>query len=248
MGTNIYTEPALYDAVNWWKNNDIQFITDMADEIGGSVLELAAGTGRLAIEIMDKGQSYLGVDSSQEFVDYANQKIKSKGFDGRVIWGDMRTFSLPNTYDFIFIGFNSFFHLLTNDDALACLTQAYTHLSNQGKFVIDLFIPDPSFLYKDENKLYHVTNFTWPEDGSKGMVKERNHYNDETQINHIWWYFYKENMDDPSLFEFDMHMIYPDTMDRLLTEAGFTIEKKYGNHDKTPFNEESDYQIYVCGK
>ena len=105
MGTNIYTEPALYDAVNWWKNNDIQFITDMADEIGGSVLELAAGTGRLAIEIMDKGQSYLGVDSSQEYVEYANQKIKSKGFDGRVILGDMRTFSLPNTYDFIFIGF-----------------------------------------------------------------------------------------------------------------------------------------------
>ncbi|MBL7014205.1 MAG: class I SAM-dependent methyltransferase [Candidatus Marinimicrobia bacterium] len=248
MSRNIYSEPALYDAVNWWKNNDVDFITGLADEIGGSVLELAAGTGRLAVEIMDKGHPYLGVDSSPEYVDYANDKIQSKGFIGNVILGDMRDFSLNEKYDFIFIGFNSFFHLLTNEDASKCLDSVYTHLSTDGKFVIDLFIPDPSFLYKDENKLYHVTNFTWPEDGSKGMVKERNHYNDETQINHIWWYFYKEKMEKATLFEFDMNMIYPDTMDRLLSEAGFTILNKYGNHDKSPFNEESDYQIYVCGK
>ncbi len=248
MGTDIYTEPALYDAVNWWKNNDVEFMTGLADDINGSVLELAAGTGRLAIEIMNKGHVYLGVDSSPEYVKYANQKIESNGYDGKVILGDMRDFSLQKKFDFIFIGFNSFFHLLTNDDASKCINQVYKHLSDEGKFVIDLFVPDPSFLYKDENKLYHVTNFTWPEDGSKGMVKERNHYNDESQINHIWWYFYKESRDEPSLFEFDMHMIYPDTMDRLLTEAGFIIQQKYGNHDKTPMNEESDYQIYVCGK
>ena len=82
MSRNIYSEPALYDAVNWWKNNDVAFITGLADEINGSVLELAAGTGRLGLEIMAKGHSYLGVDSSQEYVDFANQKIQSKGYSG----------------------------------------------------------------------------------------------------------------------------------------------------------------------
>jgi hypothetical protein len=43
-------------------------------------------------------------------------------------------------------------------------------------------------------------------------------------------------------------MIFPDTMDRLLTEAGFVIKDKYGDYDKTPLGPESHLQIYVCGK
>jgi len=45
-----------------------------------------------------------------------------------------------------------------------------------------------------------------------------------------------------------MHMIFPDTMDRLLTEAGFVIKDKYGDYDKTPLGPESHLQIYLCGK
>mgnify|MGYP003957447435 CR=1 FL=1 len=37
MSRNIYSEPALYDAVNWWKNNDVAFITGLADEINGQI-------------------------------------------------------------------------------------------------------------------------------------------------------------------------------------------------------------------
>lgn len=43
-------------------------------------------------------------------------------------------------------------------------------------------------------------------------------------------------------------MIYPDTMDRLLTEAGLIIRDKLGDYDGTPFDENSRLQIYVCGK
>ena len=45
-----------------------------------------------------------------------------------------------------------------------------------------------------------------------------------------------------------MHMIFPDTMDRLLTEAGFAINDKYGDYDKTLLGPESHLQIYFCGK
>jgi len=45
-----------------------------------------------------------------------------------------------------------------------------------------------------------------------------------------------------------MHMIFADTMDRLLTEAGFVIRDKYGDYDKTPLDPESQLQIYVCGR
>ena len=45
-----------------------------------------------------------------------------------------------------------------------------------------------------------------------------------------------------------MHMIYPDTMDRLLNESGFMINEKYGDYDKSPFSSESHLQIYLCTK
>ena len=43
-------------------------------------------------------------------------------------------------------------------------------------------------------------------------------------------------------------MIYPDTMDRLLNESGFTIEEKWGDYDGDPFDESSLLQLYICSK
>ena len=45
-----------------------------------------------------------------------------------------------------------------------------------------------------------------------------------------------------------MHMIYPDTMDRLLNESGFIIHDKLGGYDKSLFSSESHLQIYLCTK
>ncbi len=73
-------------------------------------------------------------------------------------------------------------------------------------------------------------------------------YSLQTQINHIQWYFNYEGKADPEIFKFDMHMIYPDTMDRLLSDAGLVIREKYGDYEKTPLGPESQLQIYECKK
>ena len=49
-------------------------------------------------------------------------------------------------------------------------------------------------------------------------------------------------------YEFDMRMIYPDTMDRLLHKGGFIIEEKWGDYDGEPFDETSLLQLYICSK
>ena len=89
--------------------------------------------------------------------------------------------------------------------------------------------------------------FDWPS-GEHCIVNETNHYDHDSQINHIQWYFNTTGENQTDEYEFDMHMIFPDTMDRLLTEAGFVIKDKYGDYDKTPLGPESHLQIYVCGK
>ena len=64
MIKDIYSDPELYDAAHWWKTNDIEFITKTAAEYGGPTLEIAAGTGRLALPIIERGINYSGIELS----------------------------------------------------------------------------------------------------------------------------------------------------------------------------------------
>ena len=243
---DIYSDPELYDAAHWWKTNDIEFIADFADEFGSPVLELAAGTGRLGLPILKREHTYTGIELSPDFVKCARTKLEPFQNQTDFIEGDMRNFDLDRQFQFIFIGFNSIFHLLTNNDIKSFFKCVHAHLADSGTFLIDMFVPNPLFLYRDQQKHY-VMEFDYPND-DHCIVSEINDYDNESQINHIHWYFNTDGKDEPDEYKFDMHMIFPDTMDSLLVDAGFVIREKYGDYDKSPFGPESNLQIYVCGK
>ena len=246
MIKDIYLDPELYDAAHWWKTNDMEFITNTAITCGGPALEMAAGTGRLALPIIERGINYTGIELSSSFRNFARKKLAKFGDLAQVFEGDMRKFDLDMQYQFIFIGFNSIFHLLNNEDVASFLFSVYNHLLDDGLFLIDAFVPHPIFLYRAKQK-YYVMEFDWPS-GEHCIVNETNHYDPNSQINHIHWYFNTVGVNETDEYQFDMHMIFPDTMDRLLTEAGFIIKNKYGDYDKKPLGPESHLQIYVCGK
>ena len=246
MIKDIYSDPELYDAAHWWKTNDIEFIANAAAEFGGPVLEMASGTGRLASPILEKGINYTGIELSSSFAKFARKKLEKYGDLAQILEGDIRNIDLDQLFQFIFIGFNSIFHLLKNKDVALFLSCVYSHLLDDGLFLIDAFVPHPIFLYRVKQK-YYVMEFDWPS-GGHCIVNENNHYDPDSQINHIYWYFNTSEDNETDEYQFDMHMIFPDTMDRLLTEAGFVIKDKYGDYDKTPLGPESHLQIYVCGK
>ena len=71
-------------------------------------------------------------------------------------------------------------------------------------------------------------------------------YNSETEICDIAWeYRYQKLTQHNKRFEYQMRMYYPDTINRLLIDAGFHISEVYGDYDMSPFREESHLQIYV---
>lgn len=244
---NIYSEPQLYDALHWWKINDLEFIAEWARRCGGPVLELAAGTGRLAPPILSQGLSYTGIESSPEYARAARVKLAPYGRRARIIQADMRSFRLPGRFEFIFIGFNAFMHLETDTGARACLRRVRRHLSATGMFLIDMLVPDPEFLYRPRHRSYELVRFPHPE-GGECTVKEKNNYDPETGIDHVDWFLYREDRDKPDHYAFDMRIYYPDTMDRLLSEAGLVIREKLGDRDGRRLSEDSELQIYLCGK
>ena len=97
----------------------------------------------------------------------------------------MQDFKLAEKFDFIFIGFNSFLHNLTDKDALNCLRCVREHLNNDGIFLLSIFLPDPEFLYRDEYLHEARTFFNYK--GKQCRVLEKNSYDDETQINSLTW-------------------------------------------------------------
>lgn len=241
----IYDDAVRYDAEHWWKVDDIPFWEEMARETGPKVLELAAGTGRLALPILKTGVSYTGIEASQPFVDHACEKISQFGERGRIIQGDMRRFHLNQTFDLIFIGFNSFLHLLTDKDAKRMLARVRDHCHLATRFMIDIFVPDPLFLYRPENKRVPAKVYIDPTTNENVSVEETNRYDPDTELNHLRWYYSTKRQQDFLVLDFTLRMYFPDTMDRLLHDAGFHIMQKWGNYQRDIFREDSELQLYV---
>jgi len=242
---DIYSVPELYDAFHGDKSDDIPLILSQAKSAGWEVLELACGTGRLAIPLCEAGFQYTGLDLSESYIKLASQKLKSRNLTGTVQVADMRTFDLQKKFDFIFVGFNSFLHLLSDEDAIQCLTRVCDHLKPGGRFLMDIFVPNPELLFRDPDKLYPVKTFDHPF-GGKCQIREKSVYESENEILSVEWYFYRDGEDKPDPYDFKMRILFPDTVERLITESGLTILEKLGNYNGDPLTPESPLQISVC--
>ena len=241
MKIEMYNHPNLYDACTKHKVDDIIFYNYWAKQTRGNILELACGTGRLAKPLMEQGFKYTGLDLSSVFINHCKNKYPM----GEFIKGDMRTFQLNRQFDLIFIPFNSFLHLFKEDEMLQCLTTARNHLSKDGIFLLDIFVPDPEYLYRNPNKQYEEMIINHPIDGNCKVWK-KSQFDELSEINHIQWIFDYDDRKEMDEYKFDMRMIYPDTIDRLIIESGFTINEKWGDYDGELFNESSILQLYIC--
>ena len=241
---DIYNYPELYDAMHKNIETDKQIISHYAQQCNGPVLELAAGTGRLAKYIIDLGLPYTGIDNSNAFLDKA---IKTFGNKGRFLLHDMRDFMLSKFFDFVFIGFNSFLHNLNDHDAQGCLNSVKDHLSNEGLFLLSLFLPDPMFLYREES-LFEAKYGYFNYKGNKCRIMEKNSFDEESQINSLLWYIEIDGVLSDKPYFFQQRMYYPHQIDILLNRSNLKIEDKFGDWDQTPITEESPLQIYICRK
>ena len=238
---DIYNDPELYDALHKDIDNDKEIISHYARQCNGPILELASGTGRLAKYIIDLGLPYTGIDNSRPFLDKANNNFANKG---SFLLHDMRDFNLKKSYDFIFIGFNSFLHNLTDEDAENCLHSVRSHLSKNGLFLLSIFLPDPIFLYREEYLFDAKTYFDYK--GKKCRVMEKNVFDEENQINSLTWYLESDGVLSDKPYFFQQRMYYPHMMDILFEQSGLKVLEKFGDWDRSVLEETSPLQIYIC--
>ena len=240
-------DPELYDKQFWWKTDDLEFWKNqLTSKKNKTILELAAGTGRIASALMRENILYSGLELSGKYVQYANDKLKNIYGKSDIIQGDMIDFKLNKYYDYIFIGFNSFLHILKETDALKCLKSIKKHMKASSTLYIDLFVPHPLFLYRPNNAQLNILNFQDIKTKEIVEVFETLEYNSDTEIASVIWSYSCENKQIYQDFPFQMKMYYPDTMHKIIEQSGLSIINVWGSYEKDTFNESSSLQIYKC--
>jgi len=115
----------------------VTFLADLA--AGGTALELAVGTGRIALPLADQGVEVHGIELSEAMVDRLREK--PGGRDLPVWLGDMVAVSTGQRYDVVYLVFNTIFNLLTQDAQVDCFVNAARHLEHDGAFVVEAGVP-----------------------------------------------------------------------------------------------------------
>ena len=116
----------------------VEFLAGLAQ--GGPVLELAIGTGRIALPLAERGLRVAGIEASAAMV--AKLRAKPGGEAIPVTLGDMSEVAAPGAYDLVLLVFNTLFNLTSQEAQVRCFANAARRLTERGVFVIEAFVPD----------------------------------------------------------------------------------------------------------
>ncbi len=117
---------------------------------GGPALELAIGTGRIALPLAARGRRVDGIDISPAMV--AKLRDKPGGEKISVTIGDFADVPVTGTYRLVYVVFNTLFNLLTQEDQVRCFENVAAHLTDDGSFVVEAGVPN--FLYRLRDDQY----------------------------------------------------------------------------------------------
>lgn len=246
-GTEVYWDGRHYDLDSKSYPDDLGFYLGEARKAKGPVLELACGTGRLAIPLAKAGIDVTGLDVSAPMLAQAKLKSEKLGVNIRWIKSDCRSFNLKRRFRLIYIAFNSMQHLHDRGSLEKMFAAVKKHLSPGGRFIVDVFNPDPRYLTRDPGEELPVGFYPDPDTGKEVAVMETYFYDRAAQSSRITWH-YRAGGKNVRSRKLNMRCFYPRELDMLLHYNGFGILRKYGDFNGKRFHAGSGKQIVICRK
>lgn len=117
---------------------------------GGRALELAVGTGRIALPLAARGVRVDGVDLSTAMVE--RLRAKPGGDRIEVTVGDFADVPVEGSFRLIYVVFNTLSNLPTQEDQVRCFENVAAHLAGDGSFVVEAF--HPGYLHRLRDHQY----------------------------------------------------------------------------------------------
>lgn len=252
---SLYYSGRYYDAIincasHSFKEKNVPFWVGMAKKYinsGSRVLELACGTGRIAIPLAKEQFKVTGIDISDSMLESAKSKSVQVS-DIEYIKGDIKSFNLMNKFSMIALAEDAFSLLLEIDEFESCLACIREHLEIDGIFIIDVLNPSPDYLL--DICLCKRTDisaaFSDPEGNGIVTVTRSRDYDSANQIIIMKLFFQLPNHEQEIVEEHKLRVYFPKELEILLKYNGFIIKHRFGDYDETPFSSASTQQIIVC--
>jgi SAM-dependent methyltransferase len=206
----------------------VDFLAPLA---GAGALELAIGTGRIAVPLAARGVRVAGIDLSPDMV----AQLRAKTSEIPVTLGDMSTTRVDDAFSLVYVVFNSIFNLRTQERQVACFENAAAHLEPGGCFVVEIMVPELQRLPRGDTFLLF--------DASPDHVGF-DEYDLVTQA--LTSHHYDPERGTYSTFP--GRYIWPAELDLMARLAGMELRERWADWDRSPFTAESKKHVSVWEK
>lgn len=231
---------------------DVDLYAGYAQLVGGPILELGCGTGRLLIPLAEAGYEVHGLDVSPSMIELTRNRAESAGVAGRIHLnsGDMRDLSgyQANTFRLVFSAINSFLHLETRDDQIAALRAVRSVIDRDGLLVLDIFQPTPETLLRMDDRFAFDARWTMPTGENVQRFSHRQ-IDPSTQTIHTTLLYDVVGIDGAlrrRTTTYNTRYVHRFEMEGLLSESGFELEGIYGSYSLDPLDRHSEQMIFVA--
>ncbi|MFN2519573.1 MAG: class I SAM-dependent methyltransferase [Candidatus Limnocylindria bacterium] len=226
--------------------DDVEWFRALAQRLGGPVLEIGCGTGRIAVPLALDGHRVVGIDRSAAMLSRARRRSGAAvGVEYRE--GDAVALALGEKFQLIVIAFNTFLEFEPEGRA-ACLASVRAHLLPRGRVALDVFQPDPTGTGAAEGLLVEDWTRRDPLTGHEVTKFTSSRTSAERTLVSVR---YDEVGDDRSVRRMQrrvtLHHLYRREAELLFAQAGLPIESVHGDFDGSPAGEHSARLLIVAG-
>ena len=241
---------------------DLDLYLALADRATGPILELAVGSGRLAVPLAQAGHAVTGIDLDHAMLDRARSRAhaeagadEARGIGDRLalIEGDLVDLRLPSagTFGLAFIALNSLLVLPTRSAQRAALRTMADHLAPGGLAVADVWIPDAEDLGRFDGRI----SLEWPRlDPETGSIvtKVGSAQHDAASATVTLTTIFEEGApgEPPSRWvrQDALRLISADEMVAFAEGAELEVEQVAGDYELGPLDPGSDRVVLIARK
>ncbi|MDF1603698.1 class I SAM-dependent methyltransferase [Nocardioides sp. YIM 152315] len=210
----------------------VDFLAGLSGD--GPALELAIGTGRVAIPLAERGVAVTGIELSQPMVDELHRKRP----DLPVVVGDMATSTAPGEFSLVYLVWNTIGNLRTQREQVACFRNAARHLVPGGHFVVEVGVPALRRLPPGQTAVpfhvgeQHVGFDTYDLATQQGTSHHYSRQSDGTFAYGVHNYRY----------------VWPAELDLMAQLSGLELERRTADWRGAPFTGDSESHVSVWRK
>ena len=204
---------------------------------GGRALELGVGTGRVALPLARRGVAVHGIDASASMV--ARLRAKPGGADLPVTIGDFAEVPVGSEFDLVYVVFNTFFALPSQEDQIRCARDVADRLRPGGRFVVEAFVPDLTLFDHDQRVEVSEVGL----DRVRLDVSMHDRIDQTVTSQHIAF-----GPAGPRLYPVRIRYCWPSELNLICRLADLHLTDRYAGWHRSPFNSASSHHVSVYTK